>query len=1196
MEETPETMDPELTRTSEESGPDSPLSTLPPPLRKLTSYRVLEPLGDGGMGVVYRALDVEREQFVALKTLRRMSPASFTRLKAEFRAVADVVHENLVTLHELRIEDGVPYFTMELVEGVDFLTHVRRGNRKEALDEAGVARLRDALGQLALGVAALHRAGKVHRDLKRSNVIVTREGRVVLLDFGLAVDTARRADTEPLVGTPAYMSPEQVRGENVTRAADWFGVGVMLYRALTGTLPVGSTTRERLDAINAMPPAPSVLVGPVPEDLEELCLALLSPDPRDRPFDDEVLRWLNVHLDHAPAPRRHTSLVGRATELAALDAALALTAQGHCVVVEVTGTSGVGKSELVRRWLETITENGRGRTLHSRCRERESFAYKVFDGWVEGIARHLREHAVGDLFELLPPGMDALSRLFPALDHWRSSAADPPVVDRQKHRRDAVRCLKLLLTRLARREPLVLWVDDLQWIDADSVDMLDAVFAAPAPPLMLVATSREPRVIRWPRDVMLTELDVEPLSVAESTRLAESLGGTTLTPERLTEIAQESHGLPFLIEQMVLHAEERGAGSISFDAVLNARRKQLPEDARRILDVVAVAGHPIPQTVAIEVAAPEGDAWAAIARLRSGNLIKTHGARGYDALEAWHDRIREAIVAGLTESEHARCHAAIGLALERSGEVDPALLAAHFHAAWQPDKAGAYAMLAAEHATRTLAFDRAAELYGLALECEAGDPAVLLRSRADALVDGGRCAEAAPLYQRAARAARGDEALELKRLAAEQLMVTGRLDEGVAELRPVLRAAGLAFPSSTSSALLSMLWRFGRAKLRGFDVATRDEASVPPHLLRQIDLCWTAVKGLLSFDSITAAHFLFAMLERALEAGEPHRASRALMLVGMVLVFQGDPLAHREGSRIIARGRRIAPHGDRYLEGLHATTRGTAVMSIGAFREGLEELERGIAILEAHCPSVGWECSAARSSTFTSLIWLGDVAEIARRAPAWEHDATRVGDLFAIVTAKLYGAYAQLAAGTVDEARSTTDAAMELWTDRGFHYQHWLAEKIRIWCDLYQGRPDRARERLERCKEPLSRSGLLRVQLMELDAYLLEGIVCLVEGPGRLKEVNRLARRLSRMGRPTAKAGAALLRAQVARHRGKRKAHKLMRSAAEAFAACDLNMLALATQRRAAMMERATADLDRIDAELSAMGVAEPPRWTALFA
>ncbi|MCA9708884.1 MAG: serine/threonine protein kinase, partial [Myxococcales bacterium] len=187
-------------------------------------------LGAGGMGEVYVAQRSGGPP-VALKTLSRTSARHVYRFKHEFRALADVSHPNLIPLLELGVsEDGRTFFTMELFAGEPFVDWVRRGAEPGAPPDFG--RLEHAMVQLVDGVGALHRQGCVHRDLKPSNVLVSEAGHVMILDFGLVfeLDEASAGVTREgqVLGTPAYMAPEQALGQRVGTAADLYAVGAML--------------------------------------------------------------------------------------------------------------------------------------------------------------------------------------------------------------------------------------------------------------------------------------------------------------------------------------------------------------------------------------------------------------------------------------------------------------------------------------------------------------------------------------------------------------------------------------------------------------------------------------------------------------------------------------------------------------------------------------------------------------------------------------------------------------------------------------------------------------------------------------------------------------------------------------------------------------------------------------------------------
>src|SRR5215467_8331199 len=264
-------------------------------------FEVRGTLGAGGAGVVYRAFDGQLQREVALKLLRQASGRDLYRFKKEFRALADIVHPNLVALHELHAADGDWFFTMELVEGVSFIDWVRPsgesgpGRPRSDIVAAHVdlARLHGSLVQLVDALIALHRAGKLHRDLKPSNVLVTQTGRLTLLDFGLVATVAEDNPERLAVGTPVYMSPEQAADQPLGEASDWYSLGAMLYEALVGRRPFeGESEQVMTRKQTEQPVAPRQLDPSAPSDLSQLCMMLLQPRPAARPSGLMVLEAL----------------------------------------------------------------------------------------------------------------------------------------------------------------------------------------------------------------------------------------------------------------------------------------------------------------------------------------------------------------------------------------------------------------------------------------------------------------------------------------------------------------------------------------------------------------------------------------------------------------------------------------------------------------------------------------------------------------------------------------------------------------------------------------------------------------------------------------------------------------------------------------------------------------------------------------
>jgi serine/threonine protein kinase len=207
-------------------------------------YRVEALLGRGSFGVVHRVRDLLHDREIALKTVRRLGTDGVQGLKREFRTLATLSHRNLVRLYDLVVDDQECFFTMELVRGTDFVRWVAAAPPSERL-----ARLRASFLELATAVGVLHGHGTLHRDLKPPNVLVEPDGRVVLLDFGVATRFGRwrtgRDRTAEVAGSIDYMAPELLSGATTSIASDWYSVGAVLFEALTGRPPYGRVRGAR---------------------------------------------------------------------------------------------------------------------------------------------------------------------------------------------------------------------------------------------------------------------------------------------------------------------------------------------------------------------------------------------------------------------------------------------------------------------------------------------------------------------------------------------------------------------------------------------------------------------------------------------------------------------------------------------------------------------------------------------------------------------------------------------------------------------------------------------------------------------------------------------------------------------------------------------------------------------------------------
>ena len=299
----------ETAATSSPSGTTAPPRFGPPAAEGevgvLGPYRVLKELGKGGMGAVYLALDTRLDRKLAMKVMLpefAADAAAKERFPREARAAAKVSHDNVVTVYEADERDGVPYITMPLLQGTPLDEYLKK---KGAPPLPHVVRIG---AQTALGLAAAHAHGLVHRDIKPANLwLEAPNGRVKVLDFGLAKPVGSEPEltkSGAIVGTPAYMSPEQARGLKVDARTDLFSLGAVLYRLCAGKNPfVGDHVMAVLAALITDEPTPVRELNPnVPEPLVALIHQLLAKKPEDRPQTAvDVAKQLRAILDQSTA-------------------------------------------------------------------------------------------------------------------------------------------------------------------------------------------------------------------------------------------------------------------------------------------------------------------------------------------------------------------------------------------------------------------------------------------------------------------------------------------------------------------------------------------------------------------------------------------------------------------------------------------------------------------------------------------------------------------------------------------------------------------------------------------------------------------------------------------------------------------------------------------------------------------------------
>jgi hypothetical protein len=1229
-------------------------------------------LGAGSMGAVYLAYDRKLESRVALKVLLSVDAANIYRFKKEFRALADVNHRNLVTLHELFSEHDQWFFTMEYVEGKDLLTYVHGGRRRafdstpKAISEIPPAadryepfeapvkglemlfpspldnedRLRGVLLQVVDGLMAVHAAGKLHRDLKPENVLVTPAGRAVLLDFGIVVDQHKdiHETLATIIGTPAYMAPEQCRGQGVSDAVDWYALGVILYETLTGDVPFDGTPMQVISRKQEVDPVPPrEIVSGVSSDLNDLCMQLLQRDPAARPNGEAIARALKAKRPASlPAPseaaalrRARLAFVGRGAQLRELGAALEDTSAGQPVVALVHGPSGIGKTMLVSRFIDQVAESDAAIVLKGRCYERESVPFKAFDNVVDSLSRYLRRLPAVDAARMLPRDIDALAGLFPVLKrvevvrrHRRPRLLPP---EPQEQRQRAFRALKEMFSRIADLEPLVIYIDDMQWSDVDSAMLLaELITGNDRPAVMLICVYRDVdeygpglqklfEKVHARSDLVLRDVAVGVLSVEDSVRLARELLGTTAV-EGASKIGFESGGNPHMLSQLVRHVEERRAsghaspetarGLISFERVLEQRLAALSTDARTLLELLSVAGRPVPEAILTLVSSFNIDLSTALAELRGAKLVRGVATHNVRAVEVYHDAIREAVTAALDVDVLVSWHRRLAAALEASGAMDLEALTDHLLGAGDHERASLYAARAAAQADKGLAFDKAARLYGVAA-AHCGDPVqrreFLLRW-AEALVAAGRGPAAAQAYVSAADGAPAAQATELKALAGAQLLLAGEFHKGLAMVEEPLAALGVQLPRSfeEASTETARLWRELRA--RGFAFTERAESAVSEAELRRLDLLWAVTRGLLLHELDRPLPLLARYVRDALAIGEPTRIVRGLALFHVHVDLPCSKLAQSATSGALDVAEALARRLDQVdARAVLAFAKGLSVYHHGELAVGLSELHRAEELLRNHCRGGAFEMRMSRMMIAHLLLAITRDADV-DLLREWIRETEDRGDRVSGVRLRVSLAVTMLAADQADGALALLDAVLVATGGAPTPITELSEQLARASVDLYRGNADGCRAAYYRLEEffatPLSAIPVWRGLVLLLRARLA---IVARAGTGAARDL--LARasdaidEAAALALPCLEDDVRLLRAGLAAARGQR-AEALQALAGTLEHGAKLPLAALIAQRARGQLiggEEGRRACARAEELLGQRGVVNARRFARLF-
>jgi tRNA A-37 threonylcarbamoyl transferase component Bud32 len=451
-------------------------------------YRLEEMIGHGGMSEVFRAVDTRLQRAVAIKLMRDThgeAGLAVHRFLREARAASALNHPNIVVVHDIgETDDGQPYIVQEFIDGATLRTQMNGQMPLPAVLELG--------RQVARAPAAAHAAGIVHRDIKPENVMVRSDGYVKVLDFGLArvpdVETSTattRADSQThpgmILGTTAYMSPEQARGDVAAPPSDVFSLGITLFEMIAGRRPfVGPTPTATMAAILVEEPALLSHLNPsVPPALEALVHRMLAKSPEWRPTSAEVEEALGrLAAGDNAAYQRSRGLaerrsVGREPERAAMRRVYEQVREGRGRILTVLGEPGIGKTNLVEDFLAELSEvPERPIVVRGRCSERLAGA-EAYLPVLEALDNLLHRSSWSAIHSLIksvaPTWYVQVAHAGVSQDSVARVRDEAPAASQERMKRE----LGTLLQEASRLRPFVLFLDDLHWADVSTIDMLN---------------------------------------------------------------------------------------------------------------------------------------------------------------------------------------------------------------------------------------------------------------------------------------------------------------------------------------------------------------------------------------------------------------------------------------------------------------------------------------------------------------------------------------------------------------------------------------------------------------------------------------------------------------------------------------------------------------------------------------------------
>jgi ABC-type transport system substrate-binding protein len=743
-------------------------------------YEILGELGRGGMGVVYRARDplLNREVAVKLISSTDLTTEIEERFQREAQVVAQMDHPAIVPIYDFGRHEGSLFFVMPVASGTNLLRLIRdQSLRLGEVVDIGI--------QVADALDYSHSRGVVHRDIKPANIMVTREDgsgvRVRVMDFGLAhaATESRLTKTGTLVGTVAYLSPEQVASRAFDGRSDIYSLGIVLYECLVGEPPFTGEVQSILYRIvHEIPQSPRAIGAEIREELQDIVLRCLEKDPAKRPQKAgqvaEALRRhksslatdefrMSVVLSASRVMQRPamSAFIGREKEFAELQRRLNSAISGECQFAVVAGEPGIGKTRLLEE-LKSLAVARKIRVLYGRFVEQDrSFSYQGFCELIQDYFRS-RDAAIAsaDRPDFSDIAADLLA-LFPQLSEiaeLRSAVSGDSRIAtpaEEKKVEDRIQIFELVartITRIAAGKPLVLILENLHGAEI-SIEALQYFVRRLGPtPTLIVGSYRQTETDKrhpltrmldsFADDPRFVSLTLPPFSPSEHRSLVESLVGAPKVSDDLAQrLRDATEGNPFFTKELIrslvesggIAKDDTGAWSFSKEAEISAealpatiqqavekRIERLPEGLRDLISIASVLGKTFDSRDLETLAEGTKDLDDEIDRLVGEGILEEERESRGDRLAFSSGIVRDVLYGALSRRKRRSLHRKYAELIEkryagRADRIYPELVH-HFSQADVPEKTVEYGLKLAQKSLDTFSPEDTIRVSKITLE------------------------------------------------------------------------------------------------------------------------------------------------------------------------------------------------------------------------------------------------------------------------------------------------------------------------------------------------------------------------------------------------------------------------------------------------------------------------------------------------